>query len=134
MTSTPPVVGPQLDPRAATTRSTAARLLDGAGRATVVAYRKDAGRPHQVLAHGLTPADVLGAIAGDLPEGHTDEVAEVTRREDGSWLVDGRMSIYRVERLLATAEGYAARVLAGSLPRHDALAALEPDLRARGAR
>lgn len=48
----------------------------------------------------VTPADVLGAIAGDLPEGHTDEVAEVTRREDGSWLVDGRMSIYRVERLL----------------------------------
>ncbi|OLT39571.1 hypothetical protein BJF86_06840 [Serinicoccus sp. CNJ-927] len=59
MASTPPVVGPQLDPRAATTRSTAARLLDGAGRATVVAYREDAGRPHQVLAHGLTPADVL---------------------------------------------------------------------------
>lgn len=51
----------------------------------------------------ITPADILGAIAGDLPEGRVDDVAEATRREDGSWLVDGRMEIHRVERLLGVA-------------------------------
>ena len=49
----------------------------------------------------VTPADILSGIAGNLPEGRRDEVAEATRRDDGSWLVDGRMGIHRVERLLA---------------------------------
>ncbi|ANS79208.1 hypothetical protein SGUI_1812 [Serinicoccus hydrothermalis] len=73
MTSTPPVVGAQPDLRAASTRSTAARLLDGSGRAGLVAYREHAGRSHQVLAHGLTPADVLAVAlpAGCLPQGGT---------------------------------------------------------------
>ncbi|KUG52425.1 hypothetical protein AVL62_13900 [Serinicoccus chungangensis] len=44
--------------REATTRSTAARLVHGAGRATVVAYRDDPDRSLHVLAHGLTAADV----------------------------------------------------------------------------
>ncbi|WP_298889833.1 hypothetical protein [uncultured Serinicoccus sp.] len=44
--------------REGTTRSTAARLLHGAGRASVVAYRDDPDRSLHVLAHGLTAADV----------------------------------------------------------------------------
>jgi len=48
----------------------------------------------------VTPADILGAIAGDLSEGRRDDVAEAVRRDDGSWLVDGRMDVHRVERLL----------------------------------
>ncbi|WP_298751852.1 hypothetical protein [uncultured Serinicoccus sp.] len=44
--------------REGTTRSTAARLLRGAGRASVVAYRDDPDRALHVLAHGLTAADV----------------------------------------------------------------------------
>ncbi|MFO1072655.1 MAG: hemolysin family protein [Geminicoccaceae bacterium] len=57
-----------------------------------------------------TPADVLAAIAGDLPEGpDAADLAEVTRREDGSWLADGRLEVHRAEQLLdlepATLEG-----------------------------
>ena len=48
----------------------------------------------------VTPADVLAAIAGELPEGRPDDVAEAAKRSDGSWLVHGRMDIHRVERLL----------------------------------
>lgn len=51
----------------------------------------------------VTLADILGAIAGDLPEGQSEDMAEATRRDDGSWLVDGRMEIHRVERLLGVA-------------------------------
>lgn len=51
----------------------------------------------------VTPADILEAIAGDLPEGHADDPAEAVRREDGSWLVDGRVDILQVERLLGGA-------------------------------
>lgn len=51
-----------------------------------------------------TPADIMGAIAGDLPEGRAHAVAEAVRRDDGSWLVDGRMEIHRVERLLGAGE------------------------------
>jgi putative hemolysin len=48
----------------------------------------------------VTPADILGAIAGDLSRGRRDDAAEAVRRDDGSWLVDGRMDVHRVERLL----------------------------------
>ncbi|GAA4884873.1 hypothetical protein [Serinicoccus chungangensis] len=44
--------------REGTARSTAARLLHGVGRASVVAYREDPDRPLHALAHGLTAADV----------------------------------------------------------------------------
>jgi putative hemolysin len=47
-----------------------------------------------------TPADVLAAIAGAMPEGRPEDVSEAVRRDDGSWLVDGRMDVHRVERLL----------------------------------
>ena len=47
-----------------------------------------------------TPIDILGGIAGDLPEAGNEDVPEATRREDGSWLIDGMMDIERAETLL----------------------------------
>ncbi|HMR33711.1 MAG TPA: hemolysin family protein [Geminicoccaceae bacterium] len=63
----------------------------------------------------VTPADLLSAIAGAFPEGGRD-FAEAVRREDGSWLVDGRMDIHQVERVLGVtgmAEGHEFSTLAG---------------------
>jgi putative hemolysin len=48
----------------------------------------------------ITPTDVLIAIAGELPEGARTELPEAVQRDDGSWLVDGRMELHQVERLL----------------------------------
>ena len=48
----------------------------------------------------VTPADVLKAIAGELPESGGPEVPEAVRREDQSWLLDGRLPIDEAERLL----------------------------------
>lgn len=48
----------------------------------------------------VSPADVLTAIAGELTAGPDDAAAEAAQRADGSRLVDGRMEIHRVERLL----------------------------------
>lgn len=41
----------------------------------------------------VTLTDVLSAIAGELPEEHQPTSEEMTRRADGSWLIDGRVSI-----------------------------------------
>lgn len=48
----------------------------------------------------VTPTDVLTAIAGALPEHPGDETSEAVQREDGSWLLDGRLAIDKVERTL----------------------------------
>ncbi|MBB3808964.1 TerC family protein [Pseudochelatococcus contaminans] len=48
----------------------------------------------------VTATDVLVAIAGDLPELAGEEKAEAVRREDGAWMLDGRMAIDEVERVL----------------------------------
>ena len=48
----------------------------------------------------VTPADILKAIAGDLPEMGSRDAAGATQREDGSWLIDGHLSIHETERLL----------------------------------
>jgi putative hemolysin len=48
----------------------------------------------------VTPADILTAITGELPETASEEAAEAVARDDSSWLVDGSMSIDDVERLL----------------------------------
>lgn len=37
--------------------------------------------------------DVLGGIAGQLPEEHQQMAEDIVRRPDGSWLVDGRVAI-----------------------------------------
>jgi len=48
----------------------------------------------------VTPTDVLTAIAGALPEHPGDETDEAVQREDGSWLLDGRLAVDKVERTL----------------------------------
>lgn len=49
----------------------------------------------------VTPADILKAIAGDMPEMGSRESAMVQMREDGSYLVDGHLPIYEAERALS---------------------------------
>jgi putative hemolysin len=48
----------------------------------------------------VTPTDVLRAIAGELPYDGNRERAEAVQRPDGSWLMDGQLSIHEVERQL----------------------------------
>lgn len=48
----------------------------------------------------VTPADILKAIAGDLPELGTRDAATVVTRDDGSWLIDGHLPIHEAERAL----------------------------------
>jgi putative hemolysin len=69
----------------------------------------------------VTLNDVLTAIAGELPEEHQPAADEIRRREDGSWLVDGRVSVIelsdrlglpRLEGEFHTAAGLALERLA----------------------
>jgi putative hemolysin len=48
----------------------------------------------------VTPADILKAIAGELPEMGSRDTAGAQQREDGSWLIDGHLPIYEAERVL----------------------------------
>jgi magnesium and cobalt exporter, CNNM family len=41
----------------------------------------------------VTLTDILEAIAGDMPQEHQRGAENLVRRPDGSWLVDGRVSI-----------------------------------------
>jgi len=50
----------------------------------------------------VTPSDILTAIAGELPEAASEEEPEAIARDDASWLIDGRMAIDDVERLLGS--------------------------------
>jgi putative hemolysin len=45
----------------------------------------------------VTMTDVLIAIVGDLPSFDTPEDLEVVKREDGSWLMDGSITIERLK-------------------------------------
>ncbi len=45
----------------------------------------------------VTAADVLGAIAGDVAFSAEDGLARPQRREDGSWLIDGRTALEDAE-------------------------------------
>lgn len=47
-----------------------------------------------------TPADILRMIAGEWPDVGSRERAELQRRADGSWLVDGHLSIDDLQREL----------------------------------
>ena len=49
----------------------------------------------------VTPADILKAIAGDLPEMGSRDAAGAQQREDGSWLIDGHLPIHEAERVLS---------------------------------
>jgi putative hemolysin len=48
----------------------------------------------------VTPTDILVAIAGDLPEREGEDEPSAVQRADGSWLLDGQMPVYEVERTL----------------------------------
>ncbi|HUG73051.1 MAG TPA: hemolysin family protein [Steroidobacteraceae bacterium] len=48
----------------------------------------------------VTPADILKAIAGDMPEMGSRDAAGALQREDGSWLIDGHLAIHEAERAL----------------------------------
>jgi putative hemolysin len=47
-----------------------------------------------------TPIDIFKAIAGELPELGSRERPEVMQREDGSWLIDGHLSIEELQQRL----------------------------------
>lgn len=48
----------------------------------------------------VTLTDVLTAIVGELPAEGVPEAADAVQREDGSWLIDGSMSIERFKNLM----------------------------------
>jgi putative hemolysin len=49
----------------------------------------------------VTPVDILRFITGGIGDGTSRERSEVAvRRDDGSWLIDGQLSIHDAERLL----------------------------------
>jgi putative hemolysin len=48
----------------------------------------------------VTPADILKAIAGEMPEMGSRDAAAALQREDGSWLIDGHLPVYEAERAL----------------------------------
>lgn len=48
----------------------------------------------------VTLSDVLEAIVGDLPSPETDFDPDVVQRDDGSWLVDGGLSINRLKSVI----------------------------------
>ena len=48
----------------------------------------------------VTLQDILEAIVGDLPDPGEKKDAGIVRREDGSWLLDGRLPIDDVGELL----------------------------------
>jgi putative hemolysin len=48
----------------------------------------------------VTATDVLEAIAGEIPELGDTDLPEAVKRGDDSWLLDGRLAIDEVERLL----------------------------------
>lgn len=55
---------------------------------------------HGTVEGVVTPLDILTAIAGDLPERGGEDEPDAVRRDDGSWLLDGRMPVDDVERTL----------------------------------
>ena len=52
----------------------------------------------------VTSTDVLEAIAGEIPELGDTDLPEAVKRGDDSWLLDGRLAIDEVERLLGRSD------------------------------
>ena len=52
----------------------------------------------------VTLSDVLKAIVGDLPSEDDEFDPDIVRREDGSWLVDGGLSIKRLKSVIGINE------------------------------
>jgi putative hemolysin len=46
----------------------------------------------------VTPTDILEGLVGDMPDEAHAEPGPITKREDGSWLVDGTLPIEDLER------------------------------------
>ncbi|MDR1935940.1 MAG: hemolysin family protein, partial [Candidatus Accumulibacter sp.] len=45
----------------------------------------------------VTLTDVLASIVGDVPSSDTSEMEEIVRRDDNSWLIDGSVTIERLQ-------------------------------------
>jgi putative hemolysin len=52
----------------------------------------------------VTTSDILEAIVGDIPMPDEAEEADIIRREDGSWLVDGKVLADELKELLQVSE------------------------------
>jgi putative hemolysin len=52
----------------------------------------------------VTITDILEAIVGDVPSSSPGDIPQILQREDGSWLIDGIVSIDELKELLAIAE------------------------------
>ena len=52
----------------------------------------------------LTATDILEALIGDIPTPDEPDEPEIVQREDGSWLVDGRILVDELEDLLPLQE------------------------------
>jgi putative hemolysin len=52
----------------------------------------------------VTLKDVLEAIVGDIPSESVEEAPEAVRREDGSWLLDGTLSIEKFKQMFDVEE------------------------------
>lgn len=63
----------------------------------------------------VTPTDLLEMIAGDFNEAHDEEDARIIRREDGSFLVDGRVDLVELGDMLGEdfGEGQGFHTIAG---------------------
>lgn len=48
----------------------------------------------------VTATDLMTAVVGEVPGGHQEDSPRFVQREDGSWLVDGRVSLSEVEKEL----------------------------------
>ena len=86
-----------------------------------------ASRDHMLIVvdeHGVceglvTPMDVLTAVGGELPE-HSEDQPEALQLSDGSWLLEGALSVSEAARLLNTpglVEDYPDATLAGCVLR-----------------
>jgi len=51
----------------------------------------------------ITPNDILEAIVGDIDDMDEDDTPGIVIREDGSWLLDGTLSVARVKDVLEVA-------------------------------
>jgi putative hemolysin len=63
----------------------------------------------------VTPTDILTGIAGELPEAGDEDDPGAVQREDGSWLLDGSLSVEAAARVLGVTgfEGGDYATLAG---------------------
>lgn len=88
------------------TLQTAVYVPDSVSPMRLLESFKKTGRPLALVVdeyggiEGLvTLNDVMEAIVGDIPSAETPEEALAVRREDGSWLVDGMLSVERFKEI-----------------------------------